>query len=224
MARKGQSPHFAKLVNEASFPGIEQSTQPIKSLFEEIFSLFSKKIYKSYRQEYIYKSAIAKNILLGIHNLNTASMLNEFRVGSCKADVVILNGTATVYEIKSDLDTLNRLEKQISEYRKVFANVYVITGKNYLDAVHAIIPDDVGIMLLNDRYNISTIRKAIDSPERTISEAIFDSIQISEAKKILKLLNLQIPDLPNTKIHSALRERFINLNPSNVHKAMVENT
>lgn len=51
------------------------------------------------RDEYVYRAAITHKILLGTHSLNTACMLNEFRVGVCKADVAILNGTATVYEI-----------------------------------------------------------------------------------------------------------------------------
>ncbi|MEI9986083.1 MAG: sce7726 family protein [Aliidongia sp.] len=53
--------------------------------------------------------SVTQKILMGKHSLRTASMLNEFRAGSCKADLVILNGTATVYEIKSERDSLTRL-------------------------------------------------------------------------------------------------------------------
>lgn len=47
-------------------------------------------------------NVIANKILLGKHSLNTSHMLSEFRVGYNKADVVIINGTSSVYEIKSE--------------------------------------------------------------------------------------------------------------------------
>lgn len=55
-----------------------------------------------HRDEYVYKAALTQKVLLGTHSLKTACMINEFRVADCKADLVILNGTAAVYEIKSE--------------------------------------------------------------------------------------------------------------------------
>lgn len=87
---------------------------------------------RNYRNEYIYKNAIANKILLGVHSINTSYMLQEFRVGRSKVDTVILNGTSNVYEIKSELDTLERLERQISDYKRAFDKVHVITSEDQL--------------------------------------------------------------------------------------------
>ena len=38
-----------------------------------------------------------------------------------------LNGKAVVYEIKTELDNLERLESQISDYYKAFDHVAVVT-------------------------------------------------------------------------------------------------
>src|SRR4030042_4812846 len=38
------------------------------------------KMSRHYRNEYVYKNAIANKILLGKHSLNTSYMLTEFRV------------------------------------------------------------------------------------------------------------------------------------------------
>ena len=149
-------------------------------------------------------------------------MLNEFRACNSKADTVIFNGTSTVYEIKSERDSLSRLEQQISSYRKVFAKVNVITGENHLDTVLSTVPDDVGVMLLSDRYQISTIRDALDLPDRTSPEAIFDTVRQSEAKKILKSYGFEIPELPNTKMYNALREKFVTLTSVEAHDGMVK--
>lgn len=173
------------------------------------------------RHEYIYRAALTHKVLLGKHSLHTASMLNEFRVRDCKADVAILNGTATVYEIKSERDSLSRLEKQVEAYRDFFAKVYVIAGENHIDSVKSLVPRDVGILALSKRHHISPIREAKDKPERTSPVTIFESIRIEEAKKLLLLLGVAVPSVPNTEMHLALRDRFEKLKPRDTHKAMV---
>jgi len=219
IARKGSSPLFARLVKESSLLDSIKLTDPIKTLFKNAFSILRK---KDNRHEYIYKAAIMHKVLLGVHSLQTASMLSEFRVDKCRADTVILNGTSTVYEIKSERDNLEKLEKQIAAYRNIFASVNVITGENHLDAVAKIVPDDVGILLLTDRHQIREIKESKDLPCRTKPEVIFDSIQLNEAKKILDLMGIETPAFPNTQAYQVLRNFFITMDPENTHSAMVK--
>jgi len=148
-------------------------------------------------------------------------MLNEFRVGECKADLAILNGTAKVYEVKSERDSLGRLERQVVTYAKVFAQVYVIAAESHIDAVIASVPRDVGILLLNGRHQIQTLREAADRPERTSPAAIFDSIRTEEARRILLLQGVSIPPVPNTELNCVLRRLFIKLDPCTAHEGMV---
>jgi hypothetical protein len=159
MARKGESALFARLLNESRLLEALPTDAPVGSVFETAFSLLRR---EGYRHEYIYKAALTHKILLGRHSLRTASMLNEFRVGECKADLAILNGTSTVYEVKSERDSLSRLERQLSAYAKVFAQVYVIVAEPHLDAVRGSVPRDVGIMVLSSRHQISTLRETGD--------------------------------------------------------------
>ena len=148
-------------------------------------------------------------------------MLNEFRAGSCKADLVILNGTATVYEIKSERDTLARLANQVDNYKRVFAKVNVIAAEGHVEGVLATVPVDVGVMCLSKRYSIKTVRKAINCPERICPVAVFESLRGAEAKAILKALGLSVPDVPNTQRHAAMRALFVDLDPSALHFEMV---
>src|SRR5260370_27902485 len=151
MARKGKSPLFARLARQSLLPNSLPECGPVYSLFEEAFSLLKR---EGYRHEYIYKAALTHKILLGKHSLRTASMLNEFRVGECKADLAILNGTSTVYEVKSERDSLRRLARQVTAYATVFAKVYVIASESHIKAVEATVSRDVGILMLNRRYQI----------------------------------------------------------------------
>jgi hypothetical protein len=218
MGRKGKSPLFARLANQSGLRSSFVASDRVRDLFETAFSLLKR---EGYRHEYIYKAALIHNILLGKHSLNTASMLNEFRVGECKADLAILNGTAKVYEVKSERDSLSRLERQVAAYEQVFAQVYVIAAENHVDAVIASVPEDVGILRLNGRHQIQTVRGAANRPERTSPAAIFDSIRTDEARRILLSRGVSIPRVPNTELNCVLRQLFIKLDPCTAHEGMV---
>jgi hypothetical protein len=218
MARKGKSPLFARLAAQSRLLDCVSSREPVYRLFDAAFSMLMR---EGYRHEYIYKAALTHKILLGRHSLHTASMLSEFRVGECKADLAILNGTATVYEVKSERDSLRRLQRQVAAYATVFARVYVISAESHVEAVAQSVPDCVGILRLNKRHEISTLREAVDRAEFTSPEAIFESIRTEEARMILCLQGISIPTVPNTTLHAVLREAFIKLNPLQAHEGMV---
>ena len=218
MARKGRSPLFARLVNESQLMPLPSASHRVFNFFELAFSLLKR---EGYRHEYIYKTALTHKVLLGKHSLQTASMLTEFRVGECKADLAILNGTATVYEIKSERDSLARLDRQVRAYASVFARVYVIAADSHVDAVINTVPDGVGILCLNKRHRISTLREAADQPERTSPATIFDSIRTEEARMILEAQGVTLPSVPNTELSRVLRYHFVQLEPRATHDAMV---
>lgn len=217
-SRRGRSKLFSQLVNTAELQAILGTPDRVCDAFDIAFAALKK---EGVRDEYVYKSALIRRILLGRHSLRTASVLNEFRVGTCKADLAILNGTSTVYEVKSERDSLVRLARQVYAYSDVFASVYVVTAKTHLDGVIDKIPAHVGIMQLNRKFQISIVREAVNSPERTSPAAIFDSIRTEEARLILSQFGFFVPDIPNTELSSVLRREFIKLSPLQAHDSMV---
>jgi hypothetical protein len=218
MGSRGKSALFARLLKE-SFPTGSLTSLPLVSdVFEAAFSILRT---EGCRDEYIYKAALTHKVLLGTHSLNTACMMSEFRVGDCKADLAILNGTAAVYEIKSERDSLSRLERQIEAYKKVFARIYVIAGENHVEAILATTSTEIGVMRLSERYRISTLREATHRPDRICATTVFDSIRTNEARQILTDLGILVPDVPNTILRSELRKRFSQLVPEALHLEMV---
>lgn len=173
------------------------------------------------RDEYIYKAALTHRILMGTHSLRTACMLNEFRTGKSKADVAILNGTTTVYEIKSERDSLTRLEQQLDNYRKVFASVYVIAGESHVNAVLEATPSDVGVVSLSRRFQITTRRNAENLPQRICPLTVFEALRTAEAADVVLNAGLSVPDVPNTRMRSELRDQFVRLAPKVVHAGML---
>jgi len=220
LARKGRSPLFARLLCDADL--LQHSNgkyDTVSTAFDKAFNILRQ---TGIRNEYVFRSAITKNILLGRHSLRTASMLTEFRAGSCKADVVILNGSSTVYEIKSDRDSLSRLINQISNYQKVFAKVFVIAGQAHVTDVFRDAPCEVGVMELSKRHQIRTLREAKDCSDRVCPSSIFESLRIEEAQQILKNSGVDIVGVPNILLRSTMLEYFRKMEPKYTHDQMVK--
>jgi hypothetical protein len=219
LARRGRSPLFTRLARQSQLFASLPASECVHTLFDAAFQLLKR---QGCRDEYVYKAALVQKILLGRHSLQTASMLNEFRVGGCKADLAILNGTATAYEVKSERDSLARLQRQIAAYMTVFSRVYVITAETHVNAVMTSLPEEIGVLQLNGRHHISTLREAADRPERTSPTAIFDSIRTGEARLILQARGVSIPAVPNTQQSAVLRQLFGRLNAREAHESMVQ--
>lgn len=218
MAKKGRSPLFKRLLDQTRVAARCRADATVGTAFESAFSILR---IVGQRDEYVYRAALTKNILMGKHSLRTASMLNEFRVGSCKADLVILNGTASVYEIKSERDSLARLVNQVENYKRVFATVNVIVSESHTESVRRVVPDDVGIMCLSRRYQISVEREAVDCPGRICPVTVFESLRTAEAAAILKALGTTVPAVPNTQRYRVMRDLFAELEPVALHRQMV---
>lgn len=218
LAKKGCSGLFRRLINQTDLVARCGSQATVSDAFDSAFALLK---VAGQRDEYVYRAAISHKILMGRHSLRTTSMLNEFRAGSCKADLVILNGTATVYEIKSERDSLARLANQVENYKRVFAKVNVIASDDHVDGILDTVPDDVGVMCLSKRYQITTVREAVDCPERICPLTVFESLRAAEALAILKALGVSAPQVPNTQRHASLRVLFADLDPATLHVEMV---
>lgn len=218
IARRGHSKLMGKLIAESGLADSLPDLPTLSAFFDWAFRILR---VTENRHEYIYKNAIANKVLLGTHSLNTTCMLTEFRAGRCKADVVLFNGTSTVYEIKSERDSLDRLQKQIDEYLGVFDILQVICGENHLAVLERSIPSAVGIQVLTGRFTIREYRQAVSNVANIRPERIFDSLQRHEYLAILEMNGMVVPALPNTQIHAVAAEMFASLTPEQAHQGMV---
>lgn len=188
------------------------------SMFEKVYNL----LLEHYRGEYVYKNAISESLLLARHSIDTSALISEFRAGGCKADVVILNGTSHAYEIKTEMDGLDRLDNQIKEYRKVFEYINVVTYRKNAEKLVSKLEDDIGIFALVDGDCVETVRDATSNIGNVKQDVIFDSLRKPEYCHIIKEEFGEIPDVPNTKLHKEAKSLFCQLPPEAAHKHMVE--
>lgn len=136
-------------------------TKTNKEIIEEIYS----KMGESYRSEYFYLNTLLNKLLIGIHNVNTTTALSQLRVANHIADFVMINGEGRVYEIKSDLDNLNRLNEQLMDYYRAFSYVSVLVSEKERGHVEQQLKmlgkmgNSVGIYVLSDKDTIFNKKK-----------------------------------------------------------------
>ena len=204
LAQKNYSPYLAEVCANSGLLNKLDLSMTLGNFFDFVYNF----LFKNYKNEYIYKNVLANKILLGKHSLNTSQMLMEFRVGRSKADVVLLNETSTVYEIKSEYDSFVRLEKQIQSYCNVFDYINVITTNRQANKISSFLPDKIGILVLTNKNTISTIREPKSNKENINLAILFDSLRKDEYTYIVKQYYGSIPDVPNTQIYRICKELF----------------
>ncbi len=92
--------------------------------------------------------------------LEEAVLINEMVIANWnrRADIAVANGRLYAYEIKSDLDSLDRLEGQVSAYLDRFDKVTVVTTAKFISAVTAQVPEQVEIWEASGQSQSITLR------------------------------------------------------------------
>lgn len=99
-----------------------------------------------------------------IENYNIELIASEvpYLFGYRRADLVaIINNNMVAFEIKSELDSLSKLEAQVNDYIEVFNKVYVVLAKKFQHcSVVSKLHKKVGILYIDANDEIIYYRKA----------------------------------------------------------------
>lgn len=93
------------------------------------------------------------------------------RHGAARVDIAVINDQLLGYEIKSDMDTLDRLPNQVRLYNSVFDKISITVGQRYFGKIIENVPDWWGIVLaemINDEIILSIERLPQLNPEQDI--------------------------------------------------------
>ncbi len=127
---------------------------------------YLKRVYKilqeKYQNEYIYKNEFLTKWLIDELGEAKSKIYSEFRVGNSVADLAMFNGYSKVFEIKTDLDSNQRLDMQINDYRNLFNFLYVIIPESKLK-IYIDTQPQVGIIIFTDNEDnqFHLYRKAV---------------------------------------------------------------
>lgn len=160
------------------------------SYFESIRKIYSY-MAENHRNEYFYKNELFNQLVLPKLKDHRVGALKEWRLGKAICDFITLDqandNNSTVWEIKSDLDTLKRLPEQIRQYYKAFANVSILTKQGYLEDVEKIVFPETGLYFLDKNNQIQCVRSATAKLDLLVPYAIYRLWRVNERDVITKL-------------------------------------
>lgn len=122
----------------------------------------------------------------------TTVILNEFGCAGVRADVAAVNGRLHGYEIKSDLDTLERIESQVKGYSLIFDNVTAVVATKHVEKLKVKIPGWWGIIAVDcerGRPSLRPVRKGKQN-KATSTYEVARLLWRDEALAFLKRLEL----------------------------------
>ena len=181
-----------------------------RELISEIYC----ELKNNYRNEYFYKNTLLNKLLLGVHSVNTTTALTEIAIAKSKADFVLINGKAIVYEIKTELDNLERLSSQIADYYKAFDHVAVVTYERNLKQLKQVLDNvdkPVGIYVLRKNGKLGTIRKPQRHTGDLDKEIIFKLLRKSEYEYIIAQQYGYLPEVTQFKYYSTCKKMFLQI-------------
>jgi hypothetical protein len=159
-------------------------------LISEIYGYMS----KTYRNEYFYQNTLLNKLLLGRHRINTTTALTQIPIAKSKADFILINGKAVVYEIKTELDSFDRLETQLNDYYKAFNHVFVVTSESNYEKLYSILEGcSIGIYVLTNRNTLNLKKDAAEKNCHLDYTAIFKILRKKEFENIIKTYYGELP-------------------------------
>lgn len=176
---------------------------------------------RDYRCDYVYRTAITNKIYLGRHSPTTTTLLSELRVWRSKADLAMFNGTSIAYEIKTELDNLDRLSSQLDDYSSVFDRIFVVTSEGQAGAVGASVPDHVGVLVLTSGLRLATVRDALSNADHVRPGSIVDALRRDEIIAVTRLVTGSVPATTTVTLADVCRTALEAEQPRAVHDAMV---
>ena len=161
---------------------------------KEILSDIYKYMSKHYRNEYFYQNTLLNKLLLGRHSIKTTTALSQVPIERSKADFILINGKAVVYEIKTELDTFDRLATQLSDYYKAFNHVCVVTCEENFEKISEILKNTkVGICILSKANTLQFKKEAEPNNEHLNHSSLFKILRKYEFEHILQKYFGELP-------------------------------
>jgi len=222
---------FNKIINEKELDPIKKRiseylsyNNPRLNTYQDFYEHLYGSMLKNHRSEFIYKNEIINKILPGKYSLNTATVLNEFRVGKSIADLVLLNGTSIVYEIKTEYDSPKRLLSQIKEYRKSFLNIIIVTHHTVVNKYEAFLSkhslDNIGLLVLSPGNTLTSRIKPTEDTDHLDIIYMFKCLRKDEYSSLIKKYFGYLPDVPNTKLFRECLKLAQKINEKDFHGFM----
>ncbi|HVZ17822.1 MAG TPA: sce7726 family protein [Terriglobales bacterium] len=159
------------------------------------------------------RDALRAYLATSLSGAVTGRIVEELGVecGTARIDVALITDRLLGFEIKSDLDTFDRLSNQVHAYNRVFDEITLVTGPALLDEAVRLLPSWWGVMVAEcrpeGRTELSVVRAAEKNP---IQEALSIAMLLWKPEALDALADHIGRHVParwaSAKVHAALAE------------------
>ena len=179
-------PRYQKLCSEQNLTYNSSNLAAIQDIYKLLCS--------THQNEYFFKNTLFnyffnESVLSDDLNLSP-TILNEFHVASSIPDLIVIkpNNTSEILEIKSQCDSLERLQSQLPDYYKVFRKVSLVTGeKLYTKAIAMTKKSNLGLYLINKKGEVIQEKEAKLCNDRLELSECFKFLRQKEYLNVLKI-------------------------------------
>lgn len=167
--------------------------------------------------ELAIKSLLQAKLAAGHHG-EGAAFVSELFIDSFarRADLVMANGKLAAFEIKSEKDTLERLDGQLVTYLKLFEQVTVVCAERHRAGVESRAPEGVGIWVLAEDGRIKILRKA-KTRRQSAHKSWLSFLPVDELRQLLAEHALQ-----RTGTRDVLLSRAANIEVKHVRQFVLD--
>lgn len=184
------SKHFQSILSDKNISLPTTYKSAISNLYQELQA--------THRNEYFYKNKLLNSLLIQNGKISSCSALTELPVADSKTDMIFVdkNDVGIVYEIKTELDTLNRLESQIQDYYKAFPYIYVVTSSSHLHQLEqALEGTNVGIIELTNDNKFVYRKEAAYNAGSLSHDILFRILRKKEFESIVMKYFGKLPEV-----------------------------
>ena len=173
----------------------------------ELLRLLNSLALTHFEDELFFKQLLTKSMF-------EEEIVGAFEVGALRSrlDLLKINGVTTAYEIKSEFDSLEKLEKQSEDYLKLFEYNYLVVANKHLAKAKKIIPGIFGIYTLKNK-SLKRVRAAkknqnID-PQSQLGILTTKELRSTfQSKNYEVILKSYTPQQINQEVKKALKKRY----------------
>lgn len=200
------SKHFLSVLSDKniSFP----------ATYKSVISMLYQELKTEHRNECFYKNELLNSLLIQNGKISSCSALTELPVADSKTDMIFVdeNDVGTVYEIKTELDTLNRLESQIQDYYKAFPYIYVVTSSSHHRQLEQVLEGtSVGIIELTNNNEFVYRKEATYNTGNLSHDVLFRILRKKEFESIVMKYFGKLPDVSDFVYYETCLELLGNL-------------
>lgn len=199
-----------QLIRTGKMPSVDKACAELEiygDTYEAKLEALYQYLGQHHRNEYWYKNELLNCFIL---QRQYVSAIREYPVGEAITDFIVCSDDDTlVLEIKTELDTLKRLRKQIDNYYQAFDRVALVTVPNKVVTVtrNDIIPPTVGIYEMQDDGQLVNLRKAVSYKAKLDPHVMFRLLRKNEYEAITKKVTgsrLQVNDFDYWKANERI--------------------